>query len=58
MFFDENRTLKNIEKLADKILDDLLLLEDITNYDVKSIGKAVDIMQKLDLKEEFKKHNV
>ena len=53
----ENRSLSKIKKLADKILDDLYNLEDLTNHDIESVGKCVDIMQELDFDAEFKKHN-
>lgn len=49
------RTLQEIKTLSVKILSELYLLEDYTNYEVKKISKCVDIMQTLNLDKEFKK---
>ena len=37
------------------ILNKLYWIEDNTNYDVKPLGKAIDLLQRIDLDKEFKK---
>lgn len=54
---NKNRSLSNIKKLTNKILNDLHKLEDLTNYDIKNIGKCIDIMQEINIDAEYKKYN-
>lgn len=53
----KDRKLSNIKKRFNKILNDLYYLEDLTNYNIKDLGKTIDIMQKINIDKEFKKHN-
>jgi hypothetical protein len=50
MFRNDRKTLKEIEKLDKKLSDILLLLydaEDKTNYEIKDLSKAIDLLQKI-----------
>lgn len=50
MFRNDKQALKEIEKLDKKLSDILLLLynlEDKTNYEIKDLSKAIDLLQKI-----------
>ena len=50
MFRNDKEALKKIEKLDKKLSDVLLLLynvEDRTNYEIKDLSKAIDLLQEI-----------
>lgn len=51
------RSLINIKNKHIKLLKMAYHLEDLTNYDIIALGKAIDILQKIDIDKEFNKHN-
>ena len=63
MFRNDKEALKEIEKLDKKLSDILLLLynaEDKTNYEIKDLSKAIDLLQKIQrwCKNVFRKEKV
>ena len=44
------RNIKEAEKRLDKALKELYVLEDLNDYKVNSISKAVNLLQKIKLK--------
>jgi len=50
--------IKESKALLDDVLTNLYLLEDNTNYDIKALARAVNILQGINLDEEYKKYNV
>ena len=53
-----DRSLTSIKMRYTEALDSLYILEDLTNYDIKSLSKIINLMQKIDIDKEFKKYNV
>jgi hypothetical protein len=52
---NEERSLKNIKVKYENLLNSIYEFEDLTNYDIEAVGKATDILQKIDLDKEFLK---
>jgi hypothetical protein len=48
---------KKAEKDLDKVLNILYELEDKTNYDIKKLGRAITLLQEVDIVKEFFIHN-
>ena len=53
----KERSLTNIKKQYEKTLKQLYHLEDLTNYDIKELSKCIDILQKVDIENKYKKFN-
>lgn len=51
----EERKLINIKKEHEKILQSLYHLEDLTNYDIQELGLIINLMQDINLLEEYEK---
>ena len=54
----EERSLSNIKKSLSVALNMLHHVEDLTNYDIKDLGKAITLIQGIDIDKEFKKYHV
>jgi hypothetical protein len=50
-------SLRELKVKKNEVLDILYDMEDSSNYDVKSLGKVIDILQDLDFDKEFIKYN-
>ena len=49
-------TIFNIKKSLSVALNMLHHVEDLTNYDIKKLGKAIDLIRSIDIDKEFKKY--
>jgi len=50
-------SITEMKTKLEQALDILNNIEDSSNYDIKNLGKAITILQDIDLDKEYKKYN-
>jgi hypothetical protein len=53
----EERKLDIIKNKFEKLVNLAYELEDLTNYDIKELGRVINILQRIDIEKEYEKYH-